>query len=375
MSKQKEVLIIHFRSAMDYPPVYNIARYMAGVDVSVTIVNGRRRESSIELEKFGVRVVETGMNKGSGWRNYLAYFVYYIKAFYEMVKSPRIPVIYFESISSPPVYLFFLLFPFSKRTLAIHYHEYFDKEEHKEQSFLERFGRRLEPLLFKRAMWISHTNNDRLYRFHSEFPSIADSKLQLLPNYPSERWIRRPRTRNSDSNEPIRLVYVGSVSMKRLFLPELAQWLIKQQGKYTCDIYSKNMDNEVLQFLEGQPSGLLTYKGSVHYDHLPELLPLYDVGLILYNGLYSNNFVYNAPNKLFEYYACGLDVWFSDTLISSHAYETHDTYPKILKIDFSRLDNFDAQAALNRVGLEYRQSDYVLENVYNRLYKELLNQS
>jgi hypothetical protein len=296
-----------------------------------------------------------------------------MKAFLELIKNPQIPVIYFESISSPPVYFFFLLFPFSKRTIAIHYHEYFDREEHKEQSFLERLGRRLEPLLFKRATWISHTNSDRLSRFHSEFPSITSSKLRLLPNYPSERWIRKPRVKNLYSDEPIKLVYVGSVSMKRLFLSELAQWLIKQEGKYTCDIYSKNMDSEVLQFLKAQPSGLLNYKGSIHYDHLPELLPAYDVGLILYNGLYSNNFVYNAPNKLFEYYACGLDVWFSDTLISTHIYETHDSYPKIVKIDFNNLDNFDAQVALSREGLMYKKSDYVLENVYNRLYSEILN--
>ncbi|HEY8933869.1 MAG TPA: hypothetical protein VIM65_01555 [Cyclobacteriaceae bacterium] len=370
MAKKKELLIIHFRSAMDYPPVYNIARYLAGIGVSITLITSRKKESSLELENYGVRVIEVALTNGSGLRTYLAYFNYYFKAFIELVRKPKIPVLYYESISSPPVFLFSLLFPFSKRTLAIHYHEYFDKEEHKRQSFLERLGRRLEPLLFKRSSWISHTNVDRLSRFHSEFPFIGKSKLHLMPNYPSEKWVHAPRVK--EVSDKVRLVYVGSVSMESLFLSELGAWLATQNGKFTCDIYSKNMDDKVLQFIQQQPPGLINFKGSIHYDNLPSLLPAYDVGLILYNGHYSTNFVYNAPNKLFEYLACGLDVWFSNTLLSSYPYETINTYPKVVKIDFSNMSSFNAKDALNRDGMIYKKSHYTLEAVYNEMANSIL---
>jgi hypothetical protein len=370
MTKKKELLIIHFRSAMDYPPVYNIARYLAGIGVSVTLVTGRKKESSLELENYGVRVIEVALSNGSGLSSYLGYFNYYFKAFIELIRKPKIPVLYFESISSLPVFLFSLFFPFSKRILAIHYHEYFDKEEHKRQSFLERLGRRLEPPLFKRSSWISHTNADRLSRFHSEFPFIEKGKLRLMPNYPSEKWIQAPLVK--DASGKVRLVYVGSVSMESLFLSELGAWLATQNGKFTCDIYSKNMDDKVLKFIQQQPPGLINFKGSIHYDSLPSLLPAYDVGLVLYNGHYSTNFIYNAPNKLFEYLACGLDVWFSNTLLSSYPYENTNTYPKVIKVDFSNMSLFNAKDAMNRDGMTYVKSPYILETVYNELVKNVL---
>jgi hypothetical protein len=372
MAKKKEILIVHFRSAMDYPPVYNFSRYLAGQGVAVRLLTGRKKESSSGLEQYGVQVKEIGMDKGSGIGNLIAYGAFYLRAFIELIRTSNVPVIYFESISSPPLFLYFLIFPFSKRTMAIHYHEYFDKEEHQRQSFLERMGRALEPWLFKRARWISHTNKDRLSRFHSEFPAIEKSKLQIMPNYPPESWLHSMPQREKDSNGKVRLVYVGSVSLKVLFLKELVEWLCSQKGAVVCDIYSKNMDEETLRFIDSQPYSVVTFKGSLNYDDLPAMLPGYDVGLILYNGIYSSNFVYNAPNKLFEYLACGLDVWFSSTLISSHEYETTHTYPKVVKVDFSNLAAFDYKKAISKEGLSYKKSTFVMESVYQEFQKAII---
>jgi len=365
--KRKRVLIIHFRSPMDYPPVYNLARYLASKDVEVELIAGKRKESSTKLREFGVQLTEVDIEKGSSLRNYLAYFIFYIKAFSKLVRNVETPVIYIESISSPPVFLYYLLHPFSKRTLAIHYHEYFDKEEHKRQSFLERFGRTLEPLLFRKSKWISHTNKDRLDRFHSEFPAIDDNKLQCMPNYPPMEWTERINQTFQKNKAIVKLVYVGSVSLGALYLRELVEWLQEKGGRVTCDVYTKYMNGPVLELIKNNDK-VICYKGSLNYDDLPIVLPQYDVGLILYNGISSTNFVYNAPNKLFEYMACGIDVWFSTDLKSSYAYETSGTYPKVVKVDFSNLQEFDYQRAIDKNGLYYQRSSYVMESVYQVFY-------
>lgn len=53
---------------------------------------------------------------------------------------------------------------------------------------------------------------------------------------------------------------------------------------------------------------LFCLDSGINYSDLPGVIRAYDVGVILYNG-HIANYVFNAPNKLFEYLACGLDVW------------------------------------------------------------------
>jgi hypothetical protein len=372
---ENSILIIHFRSATDYPPVYNFTRFMAIKGVSVTLVTGKRKESAIGLKDYGVDLKEVEIEKGWSFGNYFAYFFFYLKAFTELLKNTKAPIIYFESISSPPVFLYFLLFPLSKRSLSIHYHEYFDKEELNKQSFLERLGRKLELNLFKRASWISHTNKDRLKRFNNEFKWIEESILYAMPNYPPKNWLINKKVHKKRNDGPTKLVYVGSISSEGLFLKELLQWLKNREGKVTCDIYTKYISEDVVSLIRSQPQEVVTYKGNLAYDDLPLILPQYDVGLILYNSLSSSNFIYNAPNKLFEYLACDIDVWLSNTLISSYEYETMDTYPKVVKVDFTNLETFDYKAALSHDGLIYKKSTFVMETVYEKFYQVVLLKS
>ena len=76
-----------------------------------------------------------------------------------------------------------------------------------------------------------------------------------------------------------------------------------------------------------------------------------DVGVVLYNG-HIPNYIYNAPNKLFEYLACGLDVWFPDVMAGSMDYVNKNGFPKVLSIDFNNLNKFDLAAAIERQGSE-----------------------
>lgn len=54
----------------------------------------------------------------------------------------------------------------------------------------------------------------------------------------------------------------------------------------------------------------------IDYYELPKELIKYDIGLVLYKG-HIPNYIYNVPNKVYEYLACGLQVWYSKDLLTT----------------------------------------------------------
>jgi len=103
---------------------------------------------------------------------------------------------------------------------------------------------------------------------------------------------------------------------------------------------------------------------------LPETLAEYDIGIILYNGSIPN-YVYNAPNKLFEYYACGLDVWFPDKLKTSLSYVNTGVYPRIISLDFTKLSEFQWRKEADRSGLELQSVAYSCEKAFESLWQKM----
>jgi hypothetical protein len=188
-----------------------------------------------------------------------------------------------------------------------------------------------------------------------------------MPNFPPSSWLNE---RIGSVGKPVRLVYIGSISLNSFFLDELIDWLKSMNGMFSCDFYSLNAQQDAIGIINAHP-GLTSFKGAVFYEELPRVLAQYDVGIVMYKIL-EKNMIYNAPNKLFEYLACGLDVWFSSTLLSSYAYETIGTYPKVISVDFTNLESFDYKAALSHYGLTYKKSTFVMEAVYEEFYKALL---
>ena len=100
------------------------------------------------------------------------------------------------------------------------------------------------------------------------------------------------------------------------------------------------------------------------YPHL--ILKNYDIGVILYKG-HISNYVYNAPNKLFEYLACGLDVWLPKKMTGSLEYVTVATFPKILALDFLNLQLFNLHKAINRDGCFYQKNSFFCESVLKEI--------
>jgi hypothetical protein len=85
----------------------------------------------------------------------------------------------------------------------------------------------------------------------------------------------------------------------------------------------------------------------------------------------SENWIQNAPNKVFEYLACGLDVWFSKTITYTLSIARDDVYPKIIAVDFDNLKEFNIQKAIKRDGIKLKSDDFFYENIYGEIYKNL----
>lgn len=363
----KELLIIHFRPIALYPPVINLTRFLSEEkDVKVTLYTS----SDITSTSFHERVEVIALQRSnSSILRLVSTLNFYLRVLMRLISTPNVPVLYYESLSSIPVWFYLTFFKHSKRRFAAHFHEYFSNLEYKRHSFWERTGRRLETIIFRKMDWISHTNIDRINFFQSEFPNLQPNVLNTFPNYPPKSWLSENEL--IKQYRPIKLVYVGSLSFEGTYLKEVVEWLISHNGELTCDFYSMNAKSDVVSYLQNKNQSIISFKGSVSYSELPGVLSKYHVGLVIYKSG-SMNTNYCIPNKVFEYLACNLDVWFSDALISSRTYQQEDVYPKIIMVDFASLDNFDYLNAVNRSGLIFKQSPYTMESVYNNFYNRII---
>jgi hypothetical protein len=346
--KKYNITILHLRELGKYPPILNFLSYAAKQDVKINCITGKFYSKNRLLNVFD-------------------YLIFTIRSFFVLFFSKNQNILYYESISAIPIFCYFKVLPFSKKKIYIHYHEYFNKGEYDQQSFFERLGRKLEVKIFKRAVWISHTNKHRLDLFHEEFPRIEKHILKELPNYPPSSWLKAPKQGFKETGNTKKLVHIGALSAKGMYLQNILEF-VGNDPKFSIDFYSHNFTTEISELLSKYTNCQI--KGSIAYEDIPTLKGKYDIGLVLYNGS-SLNFIYNAPNKIFEYLALDLDVWCSDKLITARDHERLNCYPKMIMVDFENLKDFDEEKALNKEGLKYIPSPYFCEAVYQKLLQEL----
>jgi hypothetical protein len=251
--------------------------------------------------------------------------------------------------------------------LLAHYHEYLNLNEYAHNMWLVKTLHRQEAKMYQRSyMWISQTNEARLKKIilDNNLENIGGEMFHTMPNYPSKNWA----TSKTDfgSSGKIRLVYVGAVGYDSMYLKEVVDWVIKNKNYFTLDLYSYNMDRKAKQFLGSIQDDSTRFHGTVNYNDLPLLLKYYDIGLVIYKPV-SDNWIDNAPNKIFEYLACDLDVWFAKTMTYSLRLTKEKTVPKIIPVDFEKLDEFDFRKAISREGLSYKETNFFYENVYHEI--------
>ena len=121
-------------------------------------------------------------------------------------------------------------------------------------------------------------------------------------------------------------------------------------------------------FLEKFNSAFIDLKGGVNYNELPEILKQYDVGILLYKG-HIPNYVFNAPNKLFEYLTCGLDVWYPEVMQGCTKYDSTENWPKVLSLNFKDLSAYELEKLVERKKCTSRFINFNCEEEIDDLLK------
>ncbi len=400
----KKLVITHFMPLEFYPPITNFINYICtSKEIEFTLLkvfsnwnNKKRKHYSSSHPNCLINRFAFPNSKDNSLVRLFKYLNFNVRTFLKLCIFNPDSILYYESYSAFPVYLYSRYIN-KKCKIFIHYHEYESKEQYARTMKTVRFYHTLEKKwLYKKAKWISQTNKDRLQFFHQDHPSLRKEQLHVIPNYPPEKWrmekgkrrmevlgfgnykfpknIKLPSKNYEQRTEnlnPIKIIYVGSLSFQATYLKEVCEWVLSLQGKIIFDIYAYNLYHDVKQYLNDLNSSYVNFfEEGIEYNDQPKLLSQYDVGLILYKA-HNPNYTYNAPNKLFEYLACDLDVWYPNVLQGPKTYITEDTFPKVIPVDFENLDDFKYTKAININGLKYKPSEYFCETIYDKLVKKI----
>jgi len=267
----------------------------------------------------------------------------FLTVLFGLLRSRADVVLYFEPHSAPAVFLY-LLWNRSAR-LFIHYHEYRELSHYRDRgNAIARLGHWLETRwLFRRCEWISHTNAERVRMFLEDHPEIPANLMQVLPNYPPVDWVSRRSAQSCSTTDVLRFVYVGAVSLHDTFIQEVADWVANHgEQRVRLDIYAGNTSSSAREYLLNlQSPAVEFFPSGVPYQNLPEILANYDVGLVLYRGT-TRNYIYNAPNKLFEYLVCGLDVWYPKQMLGIRPVSAELKQQQVVEVDFDQPQLLDS---------------------------------
>jgi hypothetical protein len=344
------LVIIHFSPVELYPPVQNLLLELAKKNTKILLITTTNPGESLSVFKVDadrLKILRIGeLNKEMTFLNrFFNYFFFYGTSLLLLIKKRPKNILYFETLSSYPACIYKKYLQRSVNLFA-HYHEYTSTDQYQSGMKLENYFHHIERKLYNRFVWISHTNDYRMEKFKLDlFPTIINySAVHILPNYPPRAWSTEPRVA---IDFPIRVIYTGAFSLTTMYIREFAKWVLAQSGKVLWDIFSHNYSMEAKKYVQGLESDWINMYEGVDYNQLPAVLRKYDIGVVLYNG-HIPNYVYNAPNKLFEYLACGLDVWFPHVMTGSLEFVKEDGIPKVLALDFSNLQNFNLTKAMDR---------------------------
>ena len=368
----KKIVVIHFLPLEYYPPVTNMINYLGNqLNESFyvfSVYNSKNRKTFSNTQAV---IKRNRINYKSRLLRLMAYIYFQVNVLFYLLKIKPKNILYYESLSSYPVYLYKRYFNKSVR-IFVHYHEYTSPEQYKNESMsIERyFHKKEQQFIYDKAVWISQTNKDRLNFFKKDNVNVDSKILKVMPNYPPKIW-QNAVNKKKEKRLPVKCVYIGSLSLTTTYLKEFTDWLKTKNGEITLVIYSYNIHNDARKHLQQQAIPYLRFfDQGIEYEKMPAVLSRYDVGLILYNGS-SMNFIYNAPNKLFEYLSCGLDVWFPEVMKGIRPYIRDHRRPYILPLNFNRLSTFNFKTYAPNSQAETSTDNFFCEEIYKDFLEQI----
>lgn len=332
LEKNSTICIVHFRSIDNYPPIYNLLRLLDKNPIlyNVYVITSK---FSCENDFNNIKFKQVNISNENKFFKYFQYLIFYLKCFFQFILLRPKSILYFESLSALPCIIYKNV---NKKTkLFVHYHEYMTPKEYKDGMILDRINYFFEKLNRNLYDWFSHTNNERLQLFSSDFGYLPNEKLHVVPNFPLADWAINSKFHKQNLSSKIELVYIGAISFEDTYIKEVLDFVKLNEDKYNLELFSFSISDEILCYIQSLNCNSIKYSGPIKYGNIPSVLKNKDVGLILYKAK-TLNFIYNAPNKLFEYIVLGLDVWFSLEMKGCYLYKSNES-PKVIAVDFKNI--------------------------------------
>ena len=334
-----KVFVHHILPLEFYPPVTNLLRLIEKENLKVQAYSTYNNKGHEHFKLIKSRIFRSKYPAFAEnfFGKLLSYFNLCFGPLFRLLVFKPDKILYFEPHSSFPIYLYKRFFN-KKVEIYIHNHEYYPHKDFQNSgmSVISFFHKREVNYLYPRAIWISQTNEDRLDYFSKDYPFISDKVLYTLANYPPKDWITSSDRKRSKSAK-IRFLYIGALSFENTFIQEIVEYIIGRSEQMHLTIYSNNLKEDVMDFLKKyKEQGIKLMSNGIPYDEIPKLASKFDVGLVLYKG-HNLNYIYNAPNKLFEYLALGLDVWVPHELEGCKPYINNETRPTVTLVAYQRL--------------------------------------
>lgn len=329
--------IIHFNAIEQYPPVLNLIRYLETERISATVYTVHAPDKFHKYQASGGIVIKRygKYDYAGSIRRLLNYLVFYLRTFFALLLTRPSHIIYYETNSYLPAWLYTKLRALLGKPVKVHchYHEYTEPRQYASGMKITKLLHRLERKNYAFMSCITHTNQKRLALFQQDTGCIPE-QLAVFPNYPPGDWYKA--TVKDNIQLPVRLVYAGALSIQNMYVKDMVRFVSESNGKLTWDIYTQQTTDEAIEYIREVNSPHIQVKGIVSYFDLPEVLRQYDVGLILYNPD-TLNYIYNETNKLFEYLSCGLSVWYSKDIKGIDPHQCTEFFPKVLSVDFEKV--------------------------------------
>lgn len=372
-SQKNKVAILHFQPLERYPPVMNDIQDLISIpNIKLSVFSVANSDNWFKEKNF--RIYRYGNQNTQNWfLRYCTYFFFNVLTCLRLLIFRPNFILLYETLSVFPAFLIKKIYP--KTKVHIHFHEYTSKVEINASSKYYQLLIQIErKLISKKCCWVSHTNEDRVKLYLKDNPGIDEKKMLVFPNYPPASWYVNAFKTKMIKNNPscVKLVHVGALSLDTTYLSEVLDWVISKNGVYHLDFYLSSIDKKTLNFLENIVSmyDFLKIYPTVKYYELPNILQSYDIGLVLYKGCIPN-YVYNVPNKVLEYLACCLEVWYSDKLISTKIFVDVNKINGCYEVDFLNLSKFSKTKEVDINENNFFYNVFKLENKINFMFSKI----
>jgi hypothetical protein len=326
-----------------YPPVMNFIFDALEENPDLKILVFTTKNTTLYTTPYfpNTKVYHFGTISSSPFKRYASYFWFNLMSSIVLLMNRVDKITVFETLSIFPLWLISNIYKSHKG--HIHFHEYMSEPERKASSLYVQGLFKLEDKLLKKYP-CSHTNEDRKQFFINDKLFLNSDRVEVRPNMPPKSWWKNfGQFKKKSSDAIIKLVYVGACDNQTMYVKEVLDWVSSNAQQLELTIISHQLTNQTKDLIATYETTAIKVMEPIDYYELPKELVKYHVGLVLYKG-HIPNFVYNVPNKVFEYLACGLGVLASDQLTSI----VNLNHKEIRAVDFSNLQNQVLQEYLDK---------------------------